>query len=264
MKNNYLISYNHSGNTLLRYFIEVITEKPTIGHNLSTIHERFKYNNFINKNERPILIKRHEIIDNEIKKNDNIILIIRDKNDCIKNNFEQEEIKYDSLLKFYSCFKGRKMVITYENIVNNTLYTCNKILDFINYHGKKNLNIDVNKHKEISLSIYRNSTKIKRYDYNNIINRIPAVQFTYDLWKAASLIDLDISTREWDIDLNRIKIRNAAMGFTEAEKLYFRPKINCVAVMFHYNDKDFWTHLTNKEFILCFPELKKYLKNIKN
>ena len=84
------------------------------------------------------------------------------------------------------------------------------------------------------------------------LKRIPAVFFTYDLWRAGSLMELGIRHREWAIRENRIKIRNMAVGFTEGEKLHVRPKIGYIAVMFFINNKHFWTHITRKEFEIVF------------
>lgn len=93
--------------------------------------------------------------------------------------------------------------------------------------------------------------------------RIPAIQFTYDLWRAGSLTELGIKQREWSIKLHLSRVKDMAVGYTEAERLQVRPKSNCIAVMFFYDNKHFWTHLTNKEFIICFPEYEKYLQNTK-
>jgi len=87
--------------------------------------------------------------------------------------------------------------------------------------------------------------------------RIPAVQFTYELWRAGSLNELGIRHREYVINLHRLKIREMAIGYTEGFRLTVRPKPDCIAVMFYENSLDhFWTHLTIKEFQLCFPELQ--------
>jgi hypothetical protein len=81
------------------------------------------------------------------------------------------------------------------------------------------------------------------------------------LWGAGSLTELGIPTREWSIKLNQNSIRELAVGFTEARKLNVRPKSDCVAVMFFANDRYFWTHLTNKEFLICYPELEEIIEN---
>jgi len=96
-----------------------------------------------------------------------------------------------------------------------------------------------------------------------MIKRIPAVQFTYDLWRAGSLTELGIPHREWSIIKNINQIRNMAVGFTEGYRLHVRPKPEYVAVMFFVNDRHFWTHLTIKEVLICFPGLKDGLKNLK-
>lgn len=97
----------------------------------------------------------------------------------------------------------------------------------------------------------------------NMFKRIPAVQFTYDLWRSGSLSELGIRNREWSLKLHLNYIKEMAVGYTEGEKLHVRAKNNTIAVMFFVNNKHFWTHLTTKEFILCFPELEISLKNIK-
>lgn len=89
--------------------------------------------------------------------------------------------------------------------------------------------------------------------------RIPAVQFTYDIWRAGSLTELRIPHREWSIRLNINMIRNMTVGYTEGFRLHFRPKPTYVAVMFFVDGRHFWTHLTIKEFLICFPELKNGL-----
>lgn len=93
---------------------------------------------------------------------------------------------------------------------------------------------------------------------------MPAIHFTFELWRAGSLLELGILTREWCIINNKHIIRNHAVGFTEGHRLSVRPKLNCVAVMFFLNNEHFWTHLTTKEFIICFPYLKQNLHHIKN
>ena len=85
--------------------------------------------------------------------------------------------------------------------------------------------------------------------------RIPSIHFTFELWRAGSLTELGIPTREWFILDNKAKIRKMAVGYIKAHKLQVRPKMNCMAVMFYINGGHFWTHLRNKEFKLCFPEV---------
>ena len=161
---NYLISYNHSGNTLIRYFVELITGHPTTGHNPSSISDRFSDDTLIiNKELEPLLIKRHEIDNKEILESDKFIFLLRDKYDCIKDNFETEEIKYELLKTKYEKFNGKKCVINYNDIIQDTIKAVLSILDFIGFNGKINIPIDIEWHKNKCLSVYRNKTGIKKY-----------------------------------------------------------------------------------------------------
>ena len=254
---NYLASYKHSGNTLLRYFIEVITNNPTIGHNISSISDRF-IDSFVDKSIEPILIKRHQFDHNELKSNDKLILIIRDYKDCIKHDFISEFDNYLKLLQVYKRHKGLKIIINYIDIINDILSVCKKVLDFIEYKGKTNFDLDIEYHKNKCLSVYRNKTGLSGYS-GFFMEKIPAVQFTFDLWKAGSLNELGIFNKYYSIFDNTLKIREHAIGYNFADRLYVRPKNDCMSVMF-FNNEHFWTHLTKKEFILCFPELRDYLK----
>lgn len=87
------------------------------------------------------------------------------------------------------------------------------------------------------------------------IERLGVHHFTYQCWRAGSLLELGVWTRTSHIARaeSRRKIREHAVGYLPAEKLWFRPKKDCVAVMFWYEDGYFWTHLTCEEFSICFP-----------
>jgi hypothetical protein len=86
------------------------------------------------------------------------------------------------------------------------------------------------------------------------IQRIPAVQFTYDVWRAGSLAELGIPHREYFITHYKNRIKELAVGYTEGYKLHVRPKNDYVAVMFFVDNRYFWTHLTIKEFKICFEK----------
>lgn len=101
-------------------------------------------------------------------------------------------------------------------------------------------------------------------DQQSEIEELAPYYFTFEYWRAGSLSTFGIETRTYSIIKNRQIIRQHAIGYLDAQKLWIRPKPNCVAVMFWFNDEHFWTHLTLNEFILCFPELEKQLKNTGN
>lgn len=89
----------------------------------------------------------------------------------------------------------------------------------------------------------------------NIV-KLPAHHFSFERWRAGSLIEFGIKTRTWSISLNRQIIRKYTVGYIKGEKLWVRAKPDTVAVMFHFRNNHFWTHLTVEEFKICFTELK--------
>ena len=87
--------------------------------------------------------------------------------------------------------------------------------------------------------------------------KLGAYHFTYENWRAGSLTEFGVKTRTYFIELNRNIIRKNAIGYIKGEKLYVRPKRNTVAVMFwsEHTNAHFWTHLTEREFNTCFPDI---------
>lgn len=88
-----------------------------------------------------------------------------------------------------------------------------------------------------------------------MIERLPASKFTYDLWDAGALYLIGCENRFDNIRVNREKIREATVGFCEADRLSVRPKPGQYAVMLWDGYEHFWTHLMASEMQVCFPEL---------
>lgn len=89
-----------------------------------------------------------------------------------------------------------------------------------------------------------------------MIERMYPEQFTHDCWAGGSLATFGIATRYLSITQHRDLIRHHAIGYCPGTSLYVRPKPDCIAVMFWTPEETtFWTHLTNKEFAVCFPEI---------
>ena len=85
--------------------------------------------------------------------------------------------------------------------------------------------------------------------------------FDWLSWRNGSLVNnLRIPHRTELIILNKNIIRKYAIGWCNAENIPCRAKKNHIAVMFYEeNFNNYWTHLTIKEFKICFPELKEYI-----
>jgi hypothetical protein len=160
---NYLISYNRSGNTWVRYVLECLTHQPTWGHQKFSISERFKSDPPFSVSGEPIIIKRHEIIPDEIKDTDKVVFLLRNPTECIwtsmncKNEFfEPEYQKYLALFRFYMNFKGEKQLFFYDMIYSE--YVIEILMRFLGFSDKIGVFMDnIEKHKGNCFSIYDNS-----------------------------------------------------------------------------------------------------------
>lgn len=101
-------------------------------------------------------------------------------------------------------------------------------------------------------------------DYNNKYNKfhieksslpkIDSVNFDWLGWSAGSIHDFNIPCRYESLispESKRI-LNDYAIGWTYGENLPCRPKQNHVAVMFEKDDRRFWFHIRNNEFLEIF------------
>jgi len=145
---NYIISYPRSANTFIRTCVEVITRKKTLDCN-----SRDDKISDINLTGTPILYKEHKIKSN-LKNANKLILILRNYKDVYISNIilrmynkkisdvdfsynKMMEFEYNSffddyynLIKFYDNFKNEKLLIYYEDLMENNIIIKN-IIDFI-------------------------------------------------------------------------------------------------------------------------------------
>jgi hypothetical protein len=178
MKKTYLISYPRSGNTWLRYCVEFITQRPTIGYQSETASSYDKYsigkfsNLNTNLNSEPVLIKRHgfESIMNE--KSDKIVVLIRNYQEVIIRHSEKidfdsftsnligknNEVDYYSIVNQYDKWNGEKIIIYYEDLITNLEGTLKKVMSFIsNEDFSQRISYIINNlehHKKESIRIY--------------------------------------------------------------------------------------------------------------
>lgn len=160
-----LLSYPRSGNTWLRYCIEHITVKSTIGYDNeeSAIFDRSRLVSHYVQTE-PILIKRHFP-----EPCDRLILLVRDYKEAIIRHENEAErpssdhvlysgiSHYIQLLDFYDKFEGEKLLIYYEDLIKNPReiiegalvflketthrQRVNEFFDFLQYHKNTCVNI---------------------------------------------------------------------------------------------------------------------------
>ena len=86
------------------------------------------------------------------------------------------------------------------------------------------------------------------------LEEIASYDFTYDKWQAGSYSYLGLLNGHFDIDTinGHILIRKYAIGYCDAKRLFVRPKLDCIAVMFFKDGITFWSHLTKQEFNKIF------------
>ena len=97
-----------------------------------------------------------------------------------------------------------------------------------------------------------------KYEYYQIekINllKIDSSYFDWLLWSSGSIKDFGIPSRYECITAieNKNILKEYAIGWTYGENLLCRPKEKHVAVMFEKEDKRFWFHIRNNEFVKIF------------
>jgi viroplasmin and RNaseH domain-containing protein len=176
---NYLVSYNHSGNTWVRYCIEYITGRPTHGHQKFSISERNDNFLLIDTSKEPVLIKRHTLED--IEDTDTFILLLRNPSECIKSDQDvnKEFIKYYSLIRGYEMHEGDKMVFYYHDIFSKG--TIKKLIKYLNIWRDEDRMNDLLEnwewHKYVSLSLYENETNKEGAD----LSAIPKILLDHEL-----------------------------------------------------------------------------------
>lgn len=155
-KKTYLISYPKSGNTAIRLFLEKYTGLPT-----SSVYAKRSNDKSIlfNKSNTPIITKSHKF--KPVKPDDKVIFIVRDYKDSIisylkyktgkkylnvvplekttdqqynalKNDFKFFLNKYLIILNDYINCNNKKILIRYENFVNDFYTESYRILSFLN------------------------------------------------------------------------------------------------------------------------------------
>jgi len=189
---NLLLSYPRSGNTWLRYSIECITKKPTIGYldPLSAKFDRNPIGHFvdigIDKGANNIMTKRHavEMIDEPI---DKLIIVVRDyKEVIIRHRKEAPNVSllkdscksdnsthnYIQLIDYFDKFEGDKIMIHYEDIITDIKSVLKKLVDFLE-ESDEHIEDFMNKietHKINSIGIYGpggSETKGKTLKYHS-------------------------------------------------------------------------------------------------
>ncbi len=150
MSVNILLSYPGTGSHLVRFFIELLTEKPTcpygpyIKKNIDIPIYKLDENKVIpfniktHKNNRNDFIyhKTHTVDKNRLE--NNLIVLLRSPKESIlrnsafnKNMFNSKKNYYLQLYNHYLSFKGKKLLLFYEDTLTNKKEFIEKLYIFL-------------------------------------------------------------------------------------------------------------------------------------
>lgn len=140
-----LLSYPRSGNHLVRFFIELLSEKPTIGmKNVRGDNPIFKNKfekqipfNIKDYNEEECYHKFHHV--EQMEPGDivtDLIFIIREPKEVLlrhNNNFINLKSyeRYWSLIDYFQSCEAKKIVLFYEDIITNKANFVNQLYDYL-------------------------------------------------------------------------------------------------------------------------------------
>ena len=177
---NILLSYPRSGNHLVRFFIELISEIPTYGCKETKKDIEIYKNIFPEKvpfnisdfDKKDCYFKYHSPPSQKIHSN-KLILIIRNPKEVLlsQNNYKLNiKGKWDSYkiyfknIDYYNNHNGKKLLLYYEDIIKNKIHFINILYEFLDVNNieKKNYvlsNID---------KLYDLSSKGKKRAWNGI------------------------------------------------------------------------------------------------
>lgn len=153
---NYIISYPRSGNHFVRFIVEYLSGRPTLGCSKNDVpiymNDFGEYNpiNIIDKS--PIFKKSHS----SVNSNGKLILILRNYKECLlrHNNGNVKLSDVDGYFKLIQCFnshKGDKIIISYNDLINDVDKVVKQISNFLSTFDRVGDFIE-NKNNLISLS----------------------------------------------------------------------------------------------------------------
>ena len=152
---NVLLSYSGSGNHLVRFFTELLTERPTYGWDFikedvpicnAVFSEPIPFN--ITEESEPILKKEHfaPAPDRQVEQ---LIVVVRNPREVLVRQvgqnlytlvdgtltkpdvLEHHALQYASIVKYYIDHKGPKLLLFYEDMITKTEEFVRQLYDFL-------------------------------------------------------------------------------------------------------------------------------------
>ena len=163
---NILLSYPRSGNHLVRFFIELLSETPTFGckgnerdieiyKNVFPEEVPFNISDF---NKMDCYFKYHSPPKNKNLRQNKLILIIRNPKEVLlrTNNYKIKNHSFNTYYRnidYYNNHKGEKLLLYYEDIITNRQNFINSLYDFLevnNIEKKKYVLSNIDKLYDLS------------------------------------------------------------------------------------------------------------------
>lgn len=183
----YLISYPRSGNSWMRYCIELLFHRKTIDINKDYRNKTLSQTYNLKETELadiPPIIKSHKFIPT---KNDAVIFLLRDFEQCISSHKyrgakgEPKVMlkKYIELLRDYDNFPGKKLLLYYEDYTNTSTFK-KTLEDLGTFLGEEPKNLDefiknYNHHSTLSKKGYKDKIGGERSSKNKVSDDLKSV-----------------------------------------------------------------------------------------
>jgi FkbM family methyltransferase len=182
-----LLSYPRSGNTWLRYCMEFLTKRLTIGYISPGVSIENGLGRLVDLgvdwSKPPIAYKRHGHTPNEKNSydmnNDNLILLVRNYKECIVRHhmvgidgpdrmfysqtqgYRDGSLDYIGCIQIYEEWGARKLLIYYEDLISDPEPELVKVLDLLgaNRTHLSELMNNLDSHRKQSVSLYTGNKK---------------------------------------------------------------------------------------------------------
>ena len=246
---NILLSYPQSGNHLVRFFIELLSEIPTYGCKENEEDREIYKNIFPEKvpfnisdfDKKDCYIKYHLPPLQNIRSNKLILIIRNPKEVLLRHNNYKLNIKnglfpYETYFKnidFYNNHKGEKLLLYYEDIITNKPKFINTLYDFLDVNNieKKNYVLsNIDKLYDLSLNgKNQNWGGINSNSINYYYKKIPeSIKPQFDNYLNGKLEKYPFLNKKYNIKINSILYLHVGKTCGSSIKHIFKNKLTTI------------------------------------
>ena len=165
---NCLLSLPRTGSNWVRYWFEYFSNENTSERNV--LVETNHWGEKRTEKTNATIYKRHTIDEKGLNERgiEKLVLVVRDYRECFVRHcrgrtFERRVSRMSDFtdnLYVYDAFEGNKMIMYYEDFVSDPATYMKQFLDFLEIRNEWE-NIDVKKHRDISVKLYESGGSSK-------------------------------------------------------------------------------------------------------